>query len=90
VDAPPVAVTELLEILHRQLDEHARPAEQRLVAMSKCGFPEAEQNEMALRIQRCFAHRAGFTWAGGLAMGGGEVVEPRDANSGGTSQSTSP
>jgi multimeric flavodoxin WrbA len=77
VDALPAAVTEVLEILHRRLDEHQRPAEQRLVAISNCGFPEAEQNEIALRIYRCFARQAGFAWAGGLAMGGGEMVKGR-------------
>lgn len=77
VDALPAAVTELLEILHRQLDEHQRPAEQRLVAISNCGFPEAEQNDIALRIYRSFAAHTGFTWAGGLAMGGGEMVKGR-------------
>jgi hypothetical protein len=75
VDALPAAVTELLEILHRQLDDHARPAEHRLVAISNCGFPEAEQNEIALRIYRCFARQAGFKWAGGLALGGGEPIK---------------
>lgn len=77
VDALPAAVTELLEILHRRLDDHQRPAEQRLVAISNCGFPEAEQNDIALRIYRRFARQARFTWAGGLAMGGGEMVKGR-------------
>lgn len=77
VDALPAAVTELLEILHRRLADHQRPGEQRLVAISNCGFPEAEQNDIALRIYRCFARQAGFTWAGGLAMGGGEMIKGR-------------
>jgi hypothetical protein len=75
VDALPAAVTELLEVLHRRLGDHARPEEQRLVGISNCGFPEAEQNEIALRIYRCFARQAGFIWAGGLAMGGGEMIK---------------
>ena len=84
VDALPAAVTEVLEILHRCLDEHQRPAEQRLVAISNCGFPEAEQNEIALRIYRCFARQSGFIWGGGLAMGGGEMVKgkPLDESGG--------
>jgi hypothetical protein len=77
VDSLPAAVTELLEILHRRPDDHQRPAQQRLVAISNCGFPEAEQNEIALRIYRAFARQAGFIWAGGLAMGGGEMVKGR-------------
>lgn len=73
-DSLPGPVTELLEILHRRLRDHARPPEQRLVAISNCGFPEAEQNDIALRIYRCFARQAGFTWAGGLALGGGGPI----------------
>jgi hypothetical protein len=75
VDSLPAAMTELLEILHRRLDDYERSAEQRLVAISNCGFPEAEQNHMALRITRCFARQAGFSWAGGLALGGGEPIK---------------
>jgi multimeric flavodoxin WrbA len=77
VDALPAAVTELLEILYLRLDDHQRPEEQRLVAISNCGFPEAEQNDIALQIYRSFARQAGFTWAGGLAIGGGEMVKGR-------------
>jgi hypothetical protein len=84
VDSLPAAVTELLEILHSDLGQHVRPDQQRLVAISNCGFPEAEQNEIALRIYRCFARQAGFVWAGGLAMGGGEVIKgkPLDESGG--------
>jgi NAD(P)H-dependent FMN reductase len=49
-----------------------RPA---FVTVVQGGFPEAEQNLVALRICRHFADAAGFEWAGGLAMGGGGVVE---------------
>jgi hypothetical protein len=75
VDSLPAAVTELLEILRRRLDDHTRPPEQRLVGISNCGFPEPEQNDVALRIYRCFARQSGFTWAGGLALGGGEPIK---------------
>jgi hypothetical protein len=87
VDSLPAAVTELLEVLHRRLDDHARPAEQRLVAISNSGFPEAEQNEIALRIYRSFAHQAGFSWAGGLALGAGEAIKGKPLHeSGGMAQ----
>jgi hypothetical protein len=46
-----------------------------LVGISNSGFPEAEQNEIALRIYRCFARQTGFVWAGGLALGGGEMIK---------------
>ncbi|MGD9029849.1 MAG: NAD(P)H-dependent oxidoreductase [Anaerolineae bacterium] len=83
-DSLPAAVTKLLEILHQRLDDHVRPAEQRLVAISNCGFPEAQQNAIALRIYRCFGRQTGFTWAGGLALGGGEPIKGKPlAESGG-------
>ena len=77
VDALPAAVTQVLEVLHRRLDEHHRAEGQTLVAISNCGFPEAEQNEIALRIYRAFARQSGFAWAGGLALGGGEMIKQR-------------
>ena len=43
-------------------------------AIVNCGFPEAKQNRTALAICAAFARRAGFAWAGGLAMGAGAAV----------------
>jgi NAD(P)H-dependent FMN reductase len=69
VDSLPAAVTELLEVLHRQLDDHARPAEQLLVVISNCGFPEAEQNVRTAHLPLLRApgwvhlgRRAGYGW----------------------------
>jgi hypothetical protein len=47
------------------------------VAICQCGFPEAEQNEVALEICRNFASAAGFEWAGGLGMGAGGMTGGR-------------
>jgi len=49
-----------------------RPA---FVAVVQGGFPEAEQNQVALQICRNFAAAAGLDWVGGLAMGGGGAIE---------------
>lgn len=40
-----------------------------------CGFPEAAQCDPALGIARIFARRAGFEWAGGLALGEGGAID---------------
>lgn len=45
---------------------------QRFTAIVNCGFPETLHNYTALAICRVFARQAGFEWAGGLALGGGE------------------
>lgn len=45
-----------------------------MLAICQSGFPEAHQNQTALAICRCFSREAGFTWAGGLALGGGGAI----------------
>jgi hypothetical protein len=77
VDCLPAAVIEFLEILAQRLPEHDRLNSQRLVAISNSGFPEADQNDIALEIYRRFAQETGFDWAGGLAMGAGEAIKGR-------------
>jgi len=52
-----------------------RPA--RLVALLNCGFPEPEQMRFALQMLREFALEAGYTYAGGLPVGGGEAIHGR-------------
>lgn len=47
------------------------------VAIANNGFPEAKQNDIALAVCRIFANQVGFTWAGGLAMGGGGMISGR-------------
>jgi NAD(P)H-dependent FMN reductase len=54
--------------------EVERADKQRLLALVNSGFPEAHQNDTALAICRQFAREAGFDWAGGLALGGGQAV----------------
>ena len=48
-----------------------RPA---FVAVCQSGFPEVEQNEIAVEICRNFAAAAGFEWAGGLIRAAGGMV----------------
>ncbi|HVO37337.1 MAG TPA: NAD(P)H-dependent oxidoreductase, partial [Candidatus Acidoferrum sp.] len=48
--------------------------QKKVVAIANSGFPEAAHNNTALTICRLFAREVGFTWAGGLAMGGGGMV----------------
>lgn len=47
------------------------------LALLNCGFPEAEQNALAVAIARSFARSTGLRWAGGLALGGGEAIHGR-------------
>lgn len=73
VDALPYLVTRALERIARR--RRKRPG--RFVAIVNCGFPEAFHTWTALDICRAFARRAGFVWAGGLGLGGGEAIHGR-------------
>jgi hypothetical protein len=77
VDSLPALLTRTLELIASRRGGRQRESRQRLVAIVNNGFPEAEQNEVALRICRRFASETGFEWAGGLALGGGEVINGR-------------
>jgi hypothetical protein len=74
VDSLPYLVTRSLEII---AGRERRRADQQLAAVINCGFPEANHCRTALAILECFARRAGFEWAGGLALGGGGSIDGR-------------
>ncbi len=72
VDGPPAAVTRVMELLcERRAEEMSA---QGLVAIFNCGFPEASQNDTALRIMEHFAEAVGYRWLGGLGLGSGEAI----------------
>jgi multimeric flavodoxin WrbA len=70
VDTLPAPVTAALEKIsaHRK----GQASRIRFAAISNCGFPEAHHNQTALTICSEYARQNGFTWMGGLALGGGE------------------
>ncbi|WP_322489275.1 NAD(P)H-dependent oxidoreductase [Chloroflexus sp.] len=72
IDTLPAPVIRFLELLAAR----AHPAQpQRFAVIGNCGFPEAHQLANALAICAEFAQTAGFAWQGGLALGGGELVQ---------------
>jgi hypothetical protein len=77
IDALPFLVTKALEVIaaHRQGAPAARP--QRLAVVCNSGFPESDQNAVALAICHQFAAQAGMTWTGSLAVGGGGALGGR-------------
>jgi hypothetical protein len=77
IDSLPALLTRTLEMIAYRGGGQEHTHQGRLVAIVNNGFPEAEQNEIALRICRRFASEAGFEWAGGLALGGGEAINGR-------------
>jgi hypothetical protein len=69
--APDLRFLELLADHHRS---HPADHAQTLAVICNCGFPEAEHIDTSLAICAQFAGQAGFTWAGGLPLGGGEGI----------------
>lgn len=65
-----------LEHIHAQRRQASmRPG--RLLAVMNSGFPEPEQFCFVFGLLGEFAREAGYTWAGGLAVGGGEAIAGR-------------
>jgi len=77
VDSLPYLVTQALERIaaHRQAQPSPTPAS--FLAIANCGFPEPHHNRAALAICEHFAASAGFSWAGGLALGAGGTISGR-------------
>ncbi|MHB9094905.1 MAG: NAD(P)H-dependent oxidoreductase [Eubacteriales bacterium] len=79
VDSLPAGTIKALEIIARDRAQNRsrveKAGQQVMLAICQNGFPEAHQNNTALAICRCFASEAGFTWAGGLALGGGGAID---------------
>ena len=78
--AAPVYVDSLPHLVTRAFESVARSTSDRrtscaFTAIVNCGFPEAEQCRTALDIAQAFARRAGFVWAGGLALGEGGTID---------------
>ena len=51
-----------------------------VVTIVNSGFPEVRHNNIALAVCRLFAKQVGFSWAGGLATGGGGIVSGMSLN----------
>jgi multimeric flavodoxin WrbA len=74
VDALPYLVTKALAVIGARRQIGGRQSPQRVTAIVNSGFPERFQNSIALAICREFSSKCGFTWAGGLAFGGGGMI----------------
>jgi multimeric flavodoxin WrbA len=75
VDTLPAPVIEALERITAHRKWHVRTHRQLFAAIANCGFPEAFQCNTALANCETFAHQAGFTWAGGMALGAGHMLD---------------
>ncbi|MFN2340060.1 MAG: NAD(P)H-dependent oxidoreductase [Halanaerobium sp.] len=79
VDTLPAKVIKALTLIANnkkklKLNKPEALKEQLFVAIVNCGFPEAEQNKIALKVYEQFALEAGIKYLGGIAVGMGVVV----------------
>jgi hypothetical protein len=77
VDSLHSQVIKTLELIAEHEKGKLGLSKKSVVAISNSGFPEAKHNNIALSVCRLFAKQVGFTWAGGLAMGGGGMIAGR-------------
>lgn len=76
VDGLPYLAVRALEQLGERLAQGGH-ALRTVAGILNCGYPEAVHNRIAMRLLRNFARRGGLAWAGGLALGGGEMIHGR-------------
>lgn len=77
VDSLPSPVIKMMEFIADHQEELAPLQKKRFVCIVNSGFPESHQSAVAVAICRQFAKETGFTWAGGLQLGGGEAISGR-------------
>ncbi len=74
VDSIPSFVIETMELISKKYQNIDSEKEQRFLAIINSGFPESNQNDIAIRICRRFASEVNYEWAGGIKVGGGSAV----------------
>lgn len=74
IDCLPYLVIKMMEMIAQNRTGKKTSVSQRLVGIVNNGFPEPHQNDTAIAICMQFAKEAGFDWAGGLKLGGGEAI----------------
>lgn len=77
IDSLPYLVTRALELIGEDRRKKERVRAQRFTCIINCGFPEAQHTDPALAICRKFTAETGFTWAGGIGLGGGESLNAK-------------
>ena len=77
VDSLHSQVIKTLELIAEHEKGNLNLGKKKFVAVANSGFPEASHNNIALTVCRIFAKQVGYSWAGGLAMGGGGMIAGR-------------
>jgi hypothetical protein len=77
VDSLHSQVIKTLELIAEHEKGKLNLDKKKFVAIANSGFPEAKHNDIAISVCRIFAKQVGYSWAGGLAMGGGGMISGR-------------
>ncbi|HTY74635.1 MAG TPA: hypothetical protein VMD05_03615 [Candidatus Nanoarchaeia archaeon] len=77
VDSLHSQVIKTLELIAEYEKGKLHLGKKKFVAIANSGFPEANHNKIAVNVCRIFAKQVGYSWAGGLAMGGGAMISGR-------------
>ncbi|MBM3423579.1 MAG: flavodoxin family protein [Chlorobi bacterium] len=70
IDSVPAPVLSVMKQIKER--RNAGPSGAGLAVIVNCGFIESHHNETAIAIGAEFAAESGFTWMGGISIGGGE------------------
>jgi hypothetical protein len=74
VDSLPAPVIKVMESIAESRKKLEKSIQQAFSIIVNCGFPEVEQNDIAIGICEIFAKEVGFQWKGGLALGMGPIL----------------
>ena len=74
VDSLPAPVIKAMESIKENRINLENTKSQNFIAIANSGFPEASQNQTALKICKIFSQECGFVWKGGIALGGGGAI----------------
>lgn len=74
VDSLPSIVIGAMEIIAEKCCTKRTENKPGFLAVINSGFPEAVQNDTALKICFTFARKTGFKWLGGIKIGGGPAI----------------
>ncbi len=74
IDSIPAPVIKVLQEINNYRRKVRNASQPDFLIIINCGFPEAEQNNTAIKMYKEFSDSAGFKWLGGLSMGMGGAV----------------
>ena len=74
VDSIPAPVIKVLQEINNHRRKIKNTSQPDFLVIINCGFPEAEQNNTAIKMYKKFSDSVGFKWLGGLSLGMGGAV----------------